>query len=167
MIDVLSIRRGLTLAAGLMIALSAPLAAQETSVAFGTATDRSAPIQVDSETLTVDQDSGTAVFTGKVLVEQDSMRLSADRVEVIYNEDQTDITRLLATGSVTLVSGEDAAESEQADYDVATGELLMSGNVLLVRGPSTISAEKMRVDVEAGNAVMEGRVRTLLSQGGN
>lgn len=159
--------RRLALASGLLALLAFPAAAQQTSVPFGTASDSSAPIQVDSETLSVSQEDGSAVFEGNVLVEQDNMRLQAARVQVIYDEDQSRIQRLEATGGVTLVSGEDAAEAERADYNIDDGDVVMSGNVLLVRGPSTIQAERMRINVDAGTAVMEGRVRTFLSQDGN
>lgn len=159
--------RSLTLVTGMLAAMSLGAQAQETSIPFGTASDSAAPIQVESETLSVSQDDGAAIFQGAVLVEQDEMRLTAARVEVIYDEDQSRIERLEATGGVTLVSGEDAAEAERADYAVEDGDLVLSGNVLLVRGLSTISAERMRINVDAGTAVMEGRVRTFLTQDGN
>nr|WP_237708057.1 LptA/OstA family protein [Oceanicola sp. S124] len=157
----------LAFVAGLLALLALPAAAQQTSVPFGTETDSSAPIQVQSDTLSVSQEDGSAVFEGNVLVEQDSMRMEAARVQVIYDEDQSRIQRLEATGGVTLVSGEDAAEAERADYDVDDGNVVMSGDVLLVRGPSTIQAERMRINLDAGTALMEGRVRTFLTQDGN
>ena len=159
--------RPLAAAAGLVLLLAAPGYAQETTVPFGTQADSSAPIEVQSETLSVSQDDGAAIFEGNVLVEQDNMRLSAARVEVIYNETQSQIASLAASGGVTLVSGDDAAEAERADYDVTSGALVLSGDVLLVRGPSTIASERMRVDVDAGTAQLEGRVRTFLSQDGD
>lgn len=159
--------RRLTLATGLLAGMSLGAVAQDTAIPFGTASDSTAPIQVESETLSVSQDDGAAIFEGSVLIEQDEMRLTAARVQVVYDEDQSRIERLEATGGVTLVSGEDAAEAERADYAVEDGDLLLSGNVLLVRGLSTISAERMRINVDAGTAVMEGRVRTLLTQDGN
>lgn len=159
--------RSLALAAGLAMTIAAPLAAQENTVPFGTASDSAAPIQVESESLSVDQDDGTAIFTGEVLVEQDRMRLSAGEVRVVYDESQSRIRSLAASGSVTLVSGEDAAEADRADYDVEDGEVVMQGNVLLLRGASTIASERMRVDVTEGTALLEGRVRTVLSGSGD
>ena len=50
-------------------------------------------------------------------------------------QDGTGIARLEASGGVTLVSGEDAAEAAGADYDVQTGMIEMAGDVLLGAGP--------------------------------
>ncbi|MGI3164271.1 LptA/OstA family protein [Pseudooceanicola sp. 200-1SW] len=167
-LSLLARMRPLAAPAALLAALAAaPVAAQQTTVPFGSQSDSSAPIQVESESLSVSQDNGAAIFDGNVLIEQDNMRLSAARVEVIYDEAQSKIASLAASGGVTLVSGDDAAEAERADYDVTSGALVLSGDVLLVRGPSTIAAERMRVDVDAGTAQLEGRVRTFLSQDGN
>ena len=47
------------------------------------------------------------------------MRLAADRVTVTYAQgDKRRISAMHAEGNVTMVSGEDAAESRAADYDV-------------------------------------------------
>ena len=150
----------------LLLALTAPLAAQSTRVAFGTISqDTSLPVEVTADNLEVDQASGTAVFTGSVLISQGEMRLSAQRVLVVYNDTAQGIARLEATGGVTLVSGPDAAESERADYSIDDGTIVMTGNVLLAQGKSAISAERMTVQLEDGTAQMSGRVKTILQTG--
>lgn len=137
--------------------------AQGAQVAFGnTQQDSSLPVEVTADNLAVNQTSGTAVFTGNVLIGQGEMRLSAPRVLVVYLEDQSGIERLQASGGVTLVSGEDAAEAAQADYNVETGLIEMQGDVLLVQGVNALTAEKMFVDTKAGTARMSGRVKTVL-----
>ena len=53
--------------------------AQTAGVAFGGIQgDPTLPVDITSETLTVSQKDGTALFTGNVLVIQGQMRLSAD-----------------------------------------------------------------------------------------
>lgn len=137
--------------------------AQGMQVAFGSAAqDGDLPVEVTAENLDVDQTDGTAVFTGNVLIGQGQMRLSAPRVLVVYLEDRSGIARLSATGGVTLVSGEDAAEARKADYDVQTGMIDMEGDVLLVQGSAALTADKMAVDTAAGTARMSGRVKTVL-----
>ena len=148
--------------------LASGSAAQGTSVAFGTMRqDTDAPVEVTSDQLSVDQDSGTAVFTGDVLIGQGEMRLSAPRVLVIYNEDNSGIDRLEATGGVTLVSGPDAAEAERADYDIGSGTIVMTGDVLLTQGESALTADRMTVNLDSGTAQMNGRVKTILQPGKN
>lgn len=140
--------------------------AQGMQVAFGSAArDGDQPVEVTSETLDVDQNDGTAVFTGNVVIGQGEMRLSAPRVQVVYLDDRSGISRLSATGGVTLVSGEDAAEAREADYDVQSGMIDMRGDVLLVQDTTSLTADKMAVDTVAGTARMSGQVKTVLQSG--
>ncbi len=137
--------------------------AQGAQVAFGNAPqDKSLPVEVTAENLNVNQDDGTAVFTGDVIVGQGEMRLSAPRVLVVYLEDQSGIERLEATGGVTLVSGDDAAEAARADYHLGSGMIEMYGDVLLVQGVNALTGDKMFVDTTAGTARVIGRVKTIL-----
>ncbi|WP_371224739.1 LptA/OstA family protein [Roseovarius sp. 2305UL8-3] len=137
--------------------------AQTAQVAFGnTQQDSNLPVEVTADNLAVNQNDGTAVFTGNVLIGQGAMRLSAPRVLVVYLEDQSGIEQLKASGGVTLVSGDDAAEAANADYNIETGLIEMQGDVLLVQGPNALTADKMFVDTKAGTARMSGRVKTVL-----
>lgn len=133
----------------------------------GISVDSSAPIEVTADSLSVDQDTGTAIFSGNVVIGQSDLRLSAGRVEVIYSEETGDIARLIASEDVLFATGVDAAEAQNADYDITTGMLTLTGDVLLTQGASAISAERMVMNLDTGTATMEGRVRTILQQGGN
>jgi lipopolysaccharide export system protein LptA len=144
------------------------VAAQGANVAFGTIRqDTGLPVEITADNLSVDQATGTAIFTGNVLIGQGEMRLSASSVLVVYRANGEGIARLEATGGVTLVSGPDAAESERADYDIDTGTIVMTGNVLLAQGRNALSSDKMSVKLSDGTAQMSGRVRTVLQPGGN
>lgn len=152
-----------------LVALLGPVSglwAQGASVAFGAMRqDTDAPVEVTAEQLSVDQESGTAIFTGDVVVGQGEMRLSAPRVLVVYRDGNSGIERLEATGGVTLVSGPDAAESSRADYDIDRGTIVMTGDVLLTQARSTLTADRMTVNLDDGTAQMNGRVRTVLQTG--
>ncbi|MDP5084811.1 MAG: LptA/OstA family protein [Yoonia sp.] len=144
------------------------IAAAQTNVNLGGITvDTSAAIEVTADSLSVDQETGEAVFEGGVVILQGDLRLTASRVEIVYGTSNSQISRLLASGGVTFVTAEEAAEAEQADYDVTSGLLLLTGEVLLTQGASAISAEQMTINVTDGTATMDGRVRTLLQQGDN
>jgi len=147
--------------------LATPALAQTNVNLGGVSTDPDAPLEITADTLSVDQDSGTAVFQGGVVVGQGDLRLSAARVQVVYNETSGDISRLSASGGVTLVTATEAAEAQTADYDLDAGFLVMNGDVLLTQGASAISADTMRVDLSDGSAQMDGRVRTIFTQGNN
>ncbi|NRB03096.1 MAG: lipopolysaccharide transport periplasmic protein LptA [Rhodobacteraceae bacterium] len=141
--------------------------AQSGGVAFGTTPqDTSAPVEATSDELFVDEQTGSAVFSGDVVIAQGELRLSAQRVEVSYVQDQDQIDRIEATGGVTLVSGPDAAEAETAFYDMTARIITMRGNVLMTQGQQVLSGEELVISIDNGTARMSGRVRTVL-QGGD
>lgn len=144
------------------IALPALAAAQQLSFA-GIRADQNAPVEVLSDSLKVNQESGKAVFSGDVRVNQGTMHMQAAEVEVIYDpKDRSKISTLHATGGVTLVSSTEAAEAQEAVYDVVAGTVVMTGNVLLTQGENVMSGNKLNVDLRTGTGQMDGRVRTLL-----
>lgn len=142
-----------------------PVLAQGTEVGFGSIqADTDAPVEVTSDDLSVNNGDGTALFSGNVIVGQGDMRLTAPRVLVVYNEGRTGIARMEARGGVTLVSGEEAAEAQQADYDVEAATVVMTGNVLLTQGLNALTSDRMVVNLEDGTARMTGRVKTVIQQ---
>ncbi len=147
--------------------LAAPASAQ--NVTFGgMKADVSAPVEVASDNLTVNQTDGSALFEGNVVIGQGDMRLSADQVTVQYAEGgQNRIQSLTATGNVTLVSGEDAAEAQKAVYDVEGGNVVLTGDVLLSQGKNVLSGDTVTVDLATGAAQVNGRVRSVLQPGTN
>lgn len=149
----------------LALAMASPAAAQ--TVAFGgMQADTSAPVEVTADSLRVDQSSGEAVFSGNVLIGQGEMRLSAQTVTVIYGEGgQQRIRALNATGGVTLVSGEDAAEAAEAAYDVETGLIVLTGDAIVTRGQNVLAGDRIEVNLNDGTAAVGGRVRSVLQPG--
>ncbi|MEN8894692.1 MAG: LptA/OstA family protein [Yoonia sp.] len=152
----------LVLAMALVIGF--PAFSQTNITLGGIRADSSAPVEVAADNLTVDQNSGTAIFTGNVVIGQGDLRLFAGRVQVMYSDASGDIARLVASNGVTFVTATEAAEAQNATYDLTTGVLTLSGNVLLTQGASALSAEKMTVNVNSGSAQMSGRVRTEFQQ---
>lgn len=141
--------------------------AQGTQITFGTLSqDTSAPVEVSADQLQVNQSDGSATYRGNVVVGQGDMRMAAGVVRIVYSSNARRIDRLEARGGVTLVSGEEAAEGDEADYNIEAGTVLLRGNVLLTQGPNAITADRMLVDLESGTAQMSGRVRTVFQQGG-
>ena len=147
--------------------LAGPAFAQTNVDLGGLQADPTAPVEITADNLTVDRESGSAVFSGNVVIGQGDMRIAAARVQVLYDDATGDITRLNASGGVTFVTGTEEAEAAQADYDLKGGTLTLTGDVLLTQGPSALAAERMVVNLTTGSAQMEGRVRTVFSQDGN
>jgi lipopolysaccharide export system protein LptA len=155
-----------------LLMVSGSAFAQGASVAFGGLKyDTSLPVEITADELTVDQATGSAVFIGSVVAGQGEMRLSANRVQVQYATENGQATgridQLVATGSVTLVNGVEAAEADKAVYSVSGAEIVMTGNVILTQGVNALSGEKLTVDLTTGSGRMSGRVRTIFQTGGN
>ncbi len=155
-------KRGYLFALSLLLA--SPVMGQTNIALDGFSADATAPVEIASESLTVNRDTGSAVFIGDVVIAQGTLRLSADSVEVIYVEASGDISRLLAEGHVIFVTETDAAQSDRAEYNLTDRRLVMTGNVLLTQGASTIASERMTVNLDTGEAQLDGRVRTTLTQ---
>lgn len=163
-------RFGLFLAG--MIAASLPAAAQTAGGQGpfgGFKHDRSAPIEITSNALEVQQANSLAIFEGEVVAGQGTLRLTADRVEVAYDEQAGDdsetgaIRNLVAQGNVFLSNGAETAQGQQARYDVESGMITMSGDVVLTQGANVISGENLTINLNEGQGRVEGRVRSIFT----
>lgn len=142
-----------------LLAFAAPAVAQE--IKFKSLQqDSSLPVNVASDSLSVDQSSGLAVFDGNVVVTQGAMTIKSAKARVQNNADGSGIEKLFFTGGVTFASETEAAEASEAVYTVASGEVVMTGNVLLTQGPTTIAGQKLVYDLQKGTGTMQGRVQT-------
>jgi lipopolysaccharide export system protein LptA len=155
--------RAISLAAFALL-VAGPVEAQGTEIAFGgLKADTSQPVQVTADGLSVDQTDGNAVFTGNVVVTQGALKLTAAELHVEYatGADQK-IERMHATGGVTLVNGTEAAQAQEAVYEVAAESVIMRGDVVLTQGKNAMSGQTLTVDLTTGKGRMEGRVTTIL-----
>ena len=146
--------------------------AQGAQVAFGgLKQDASLPVEIVADQLQISQADGSAMFSGNVEIGQGDMRITAGQVQVLYTAGDGDstgqISRLIATGGVTVVNGSEAAEAARAEYSISGQSITMSGDVILTQGSNALSAERMVINLGNGTASMEGRVRTILQTGDN
>lgn len=150
-----------------LLVSAAPALAQ--TIAFGGMTaDTKAPVELSADALSVDQASGSATFSGNVVIGQGEMRLSAQKVLVNYADDSRQrISSLHATGQVTLVNGAEAAEAAEANYNVEDGMIVLSGDVIMTQGQNVLRGDRMQVNLADGTAQVDGRVRSVLQPGGN
>lgn len=144
--------------------LPVTLFAQTGGISFDTSSfDRSLPVEVTADSLTVSQDTGIATFSGQARVKQGELRLGADEITVIYNADQSQIKEIRAAGSVVFTDGTDTAEAQTAIYDIGSENVELSGDVLLLQGSTAIAGDRMDLDLKSGRASIQGNVRTTIS----
>lgn len=144
--------------------------AQGASVSLGVQNhDSSVPVEITSQDLELDQQNGTAIFTGDVIVKQGDITMTCQRMVVEYAEDpstrKTEIQVIRMFGGVTFVTGDEAAKSERAVYTLPTEIVEMFGNVLVTQGPTVLSSDKLTYNLQTGDGQMEGSVKTVLQQG--
>lgn len=154
-----------------LVALAVPAAApaqtqQGTAVTFsGLKPAPGQPVEVTSDQLTVNQAEGTALFTGNVIVGQGNLRMTAPKVLVTYAKatatQKGTISRVDATGGVTLTDGTEAAEGQQAVYTVDTAKVVMTGDVVLTQGQNAMAGQRLDIDLNSGTGLMQGRVKTI------
>ena len=152
--------------AAFALILSGTALAQTTQVTFGgMKSDSSLPVEITSDSLTVDQAASTALFTGDAVVIQGDLKLSSKTLFVEYSQEDKAVQTITADGQVLLVNPTDAIEADHAVYTVATGLVVLTGKVLMTQGQSAISAQSMVIDLTTGLGKMEGRVTTTFVPG--
>lgn len=123
-------------------------------------------LEITSETLEVDQETGVSTFSGDVVVSQGDMRLTAQSLRIEYGSTGEDsrqrIDRLVADGGVTMVTEAEAVEARSAIYSLTDQTLEMIGDVVLVQGANILAGERFFADLRTGTGRMSGRVRTLI-----
>ncbi|MEM1160871.1 MAG: LptA/OstA family protein [Pseudomonadota bacterium] len=144
---------------------SNPVSAQNNNIFGGLKHDRTAPIEITANSLEVRQEEEIAIFTGDVVAGQGTMRLTADMMEVMFDQDkQTEdetgaITNVEAKGNVFLTNGAETAQGSWAEYDLDTGIVKMGGDVYLTQGTQNAAkGQSLVVDLNTGVAKLEGRV---------
>jgi lipopolysaccharide export system protein LptA len=155
--------------AGLVGGAGLTAAAQSQGPFGGFKHDRTAPIEITSDALEVRQAEDLAIFSGEVVAGQGTLRLTADRVEVAYDEaaegdpETGTIRNMQAHGNVFISNGAETAQGEQAEYDVDSGLITMIGSVVLTQGKNVISGQRLVINLNEGQGRMEGRVKSIFA----
>jgi lipopolysaccharide export system protein LptA len=145
--------------------------AEDGQAPIGFKTDPDAPIEIEADTLEVEQNAQTATFIGNVVAVQGTMRLRADRLIVTYAQKDdatssatdtsggTEITRIDAKSNVHVMSEDDqSASGDWAIYMVANSNITMGDAVILRQGENVIRGQKLNIDLNSGQARVEGGV---------
>ncbi len=153
---------GSLLAIGLLAAH--PALSQGTGLTLGGVDSvRGLPVEIRADNLQVDNTTGETIFTGNAVLGQGDMRLAAPVIRIIYAASGDGrIQRLEASGGVTLVTAEEAAEAQNAVYDVDAGLVNMRGSVILTQGPNVVSGDVFSFNLRTGQGRMDGNVRTII-----
>jgi len=112
--------------------LSATPAFAQTNINLGGITaDPSAAVEVAADSLSVDQDTGTAIFEGNVVIGQGALRISAGRAQVVYDGASGDISMELGRGEVVALLGPNGSGKTTCFYSIAGLVTPEGGNVMI------------------------------------
>ena len=126
----------------------------------------SLPLEIKSDELNIEQNTGKATFSGSVMATQGNLILTAVTIVVEYalkNSRMTsEMKKLTANKDVTIVSDTQSAVANKVVYDVISENIIMTGDVILKEGLSATSGDRLTINLKTGSRRMEGNVRTLI-----
>lgn len=119
-------------------------------------TSKGGPIDIKSDSLSLDYKAKTVVFTGNVHASQSGTELTSDTLRIIYGDNFRDIQKVLADGDVKITQGGRSATSDHAVLDQTTRTVEMTGNPVIHDGPDQITGTRVLVYLDSQKSVVEG-----------
>lgn len=144
----------------LVLAGTAGLAAAQSSTALKNH-NSNAPVDFAADRIELQDRADRAVLTGNVEVSQGNMTLKASRVTIAYNSaQQTQVTRMDASGGVVLTTASETARSQFAIYDLRSRLVTMIGGVVISRsGKGETRGNRLVLNMNSGAATLDGGAR--------
>lgn len=122
--------------------------------------DSNAPIDFAATHIELQDKANRALLTGKVVIRQAEMTLTAARVVVNYTGQVSDgspeVSRMDASGSVTVNRPDQIARSQYGVYDVTRHLITMVGAVTLTQGTNTVNGGRLTINLDTGRATIDG-----------
>ncbi len=122
--------------------------------------DSAAPINFAADHIELQDKANRAVLSGKVSVKQAEMTLNAARMTVSYTGQVVDgspqVSRLDASGGVTVTRPDQSARSNFAVYDLNKRIVTMLGAVTLIQAGNTVSGGRLTINLDTGRAIIDG-----------
>jgi lipopolysaccharide export system protein LptA len=161
----------------------------------GFSQNRNQPVQIEAASLEVRDKEKKATFSGNVKVVQGDTTMRCKSLVVFYEQqdqkDQKDpkgqqagaqamkaaapgpggsssISRLEATGGVTVTQKDQVATGERAEFDMKTNTVMLKGNVVVTQGQNVIRGDQLMVDLTTGVSKVggSGPVKLLIQNSG-
>ncbi len=140
-----SINKLLTTLLPILILVSAPFTAHALKE------DVNKPIEVEADSVEIDEGSGKSTYKGNVILSQGSIRLKADTITVIQNEKKSD--QIKAVGRPATLTQKSSkgkkgikGRSQRMEYYIDSDILYLIGNASLVQGKDTFQSDRIAYD---------------------
>jgi lipopolysaccharide export system protein LptA len=153
-------------------ATAAAVALLWSSGALALATDKDQPIDLEADSVELDEGRGMSIYSGSVVLKQGTLQVRADKVTVLHTgskpskveaEGRPVRFQQLPDKSTEPVKG----EALKAVYEVNSEELVLLGNAVLSQGRDTFRSDRIVYDrvksvVKAG-AAAKGKERVRIT----
>ena len=134
---------------------------------FGSlASDRTEPIEFNSDRLIFNQGENLAELFDEVKIIQGKTVLSADYVKAIYSKTNK-LEKVFAERNIELKSEQDIARADTAIYSLTENSISLIGNARLIQGANNIMADQILINTETGLTQLLGSVKTVISPSTN
>lgn len=137
--------------------------------------DKDQPIYVEADGVEIDDRKGVSIYRGNVELTQGSIVITADKVTVTQQQDQTD--HIEAVGNPVTYQQETEGDkglikgrSKKTEYSANSETIYMTGDAVLTQGQDVFKSDKIIYDraravVKAG-ASAKGKQRVRVTIGG-
>ena len=134
------------------------------SLVFALPEDAKQPIEIEAQSVVVDETTGFNEFSGDAEVRQGSLLLFAELIQV--QTDNKEVVSMIAKGSLEkpakyIQSQENQARfveatASQITYDVDKGMVFLVGTARLVQGFDSFSGDTLDYDINNDRVVVKG-----------
>lgn len=123
------------------------------------------PIDITAERLDVDEQGGSAVFTGQVVVKQGDMTVYAEKLIVYRDRKSEQVERIEASGGVRVVQQDRVGTAQQATFYQQEEKLVLIGDAKVQQGQNLVSGEEIILFLKENRSLVksgeDGRVRAV------
>lgn len=132
--------------------ISAPM------IASALPSDANQPIRLLADRATYSERTGVTTYSGKVTIEQGTLKIAADNLTVNLDTNNRSIRSAVATGRpatmqqvVTQEKGLARGQANRIDYNAVTGIVTLTGNARLTQAGSSFSGNTIRYSLSEGD----------------
>ncbi|SEA25352.1 lipopolysaccharide export system protein LptA [Desulfuromusa kysingii] len=125
------------------------------AVEAGSEIDRSQPIVITSRQLEVLQQQRQSIFTGEVVAKQGEMTLYAEKLIVVFQQDQDQVERLDAIGGVRVLQLDRVATAEKATFHQMEETLVLVGDAEVTQGNNKVAGDEITVYLKDNRTVIK------------
>lgn len=119
-------------------------------------------VRIFSDSLRIMDQTGIIQFEGNVRILLKEATMTCDRLTVhTSEEDPSQVVSGTASGTVTMVRGEEKVQAGEAYFDLEKAIVDLTGSPSLFKGRTTIQAERIVYSLDEGTAQFLGTVKAV------